>query len=86
MGRKPYESDFKVDVYEDKIAVLFWPTQSLYSFIRFTNERDLAEFGPVSPDPVVQHGSRSGGTRQFDAAEVLTMAFRLATEAARAGK
>ena len=51
MGRKPYETDFKVDVYEDRIAVHFWPTQSLYTFTRFTTERDIAEFGPVSPAP-----------------------------------
>jgi hypothetical protein len=61
MGRKPYESDFKVDVYEDRIAVHFWPTQSLYTFTRFTTERDIAEFGPLSPGPVIKHASRSSG-------------------------
>jgi hypothetical protein len=83
MGRKTYESDFKVDVYDDRIAVRFWPTRSLYTFPRFTTEREIAEFGPVSPDPVIQHNSRSR-TRQFNSAEVLMMAFRLATAAVRA--
>jgi hypothetical protein len=50
----------------------------------FTNARDIAEFGLVSPDPVVRHVSRIRGTRIYDAAEVLVLAFRLATEAARA--
>jgi hypothetical protein len=43
------------------------------------SERDIADFGPVSPDPVVRHGSRSTGTGKYDATEVLVMAFRLAT-------
>jgi hypothetical protein len=80
--RKPVESDFKVYVYGDKIAVNFWPTGSLYSF---TSEKDIAVFGPVSSTPVVKHGSPGGGTRSYPAAEVLALAFRLATAAARAG-
>jgi hypothetical protein len=85
MGRKPYENDFEVEVFEKTIAVRFWPTRSLYTFARFTTERETSDFGPVSPDPVIQHGSRSGRTRQFDAAEVLAMAFRLAMAASRVG-
>jgi hypothetical protein len=46
----------------------FWPTRSLYTFARFTTERETSDFGPVSPDPVIQHGSRSGRTRQFNVA------------------
>jgi hypothetical protein len=83
--RRPFKSDFEVEVFENTIAVRFWPTRSLYTFPRFTTEREIAEFGPVSPDPVIQHASRSNRTRQFNAAEVLAMAFRLAVEAARAG-
>jgi hypothetical protein len=82
MGRRPLESEFKVEVFKDTVTAYFWPTRSLYTFARFTGAREIAEFGPVSPDPVIQHGSRSGRTRQFDAAEVLSMAFRLAVEAA----
>ena len=85
MGRKPYESDFEVEVFDDRAVVRFWPTKSLYTFARFTTEREIADFGLVSPDPVIQHGSRSGRTRQFDAAEVLAMAFRLALAAVRMG-
>jgi hypothetical protein len=85
MRRQPVESEFEVEVSDDAIAVRFWPTRSLYTFARFTSAREIAEFGPVSPDPVVQHASRSSGTRNYDAAEVLAMAFRLAVAAARRG-
>ena len=83
--QRPFNSDFEVEVFEKTIAVRFCPTGSLYTFARFTTEREIADFGLVSPDPVLQHGSRSGRTRQFDAAEVLAMAFRLALAAVRTG-
>jgi hypothetical protein len=35
MGRKPYESDFEVAVFDNTIAVRFWPTRSLYIFRPF---------------------------------------------------
>jgi hypothetical protein len=35
MGRKPYESDFEVEVFDNTIAVRFWPTRSLYTFRPF---------------------------------------------------
>jgi hypothetical protein len=79
--RQPVETDFKVEVLEDAIAVHFWPTRSVYTFARFTNERDIADFGPLSPDPAIQHASRISGTRIYDAAEVQALAFRLATAA-----
>ena len=85
MGRELYESHFEVEVFEKKITVRFWPTRSLYTFVRFTSAREIAEFGPVSPDPVVQHASRSSGTRNYDAADVLAMAFRLAAAAVGGG-
>jgi hypothetical protein len=85
MRRQPVESDFEVEVFEKTIAVRFWPTRSLYTFARFTGAREMAEFGPVSPDPLVQHASRSSGTRNYDAADVLAMAFRLAAAAVGGG-
>jgi hypothetical protein len=85
MRRQPVESDFEVEMLKTAIAVRFWPTRSLYTFARFISAREIAEFGPVSPDPDVQHASRSSGTRNYDAAEVLAMAFRLAAEAAARG-
>ena len=86
MRRQPVESDFSLEVFKDTVTAYFRPTGSLYSFARFTTERDIAEFGLVSPDPVIQHASRGSGTRAYDAAEVLAMAFRLAAKvAARSG-
>jgi hypothetical protein len=46
--------------------------------------RGRLPYDAASPDPVVRHVSRVSGTRIYDAAEVLMLAFRLATEAARA--
>jgi hypothetical protein len=81
MGRRPVESEFKIEIFKDRVTAYFRPTRSLYTFARFTTERDIADFGPVSPDP----GSRSSGTGVYDSAEVLAMAFRLAVETAGRG-
>jgi hypothetical protein len=85
MRRRPVETDFKITITENFVEVHFAPTRSLYTFTRLTAERDVAEFGPLSPDPVIQHASRATGARNYDAADVLAMAVRLATAAARAG-
>jgi hypothetical protein len=77
--QQPIESDFEISVSTDTVAALFLPSRSLHTFRRILSERDVADFGPVSPDPVVRHGSRSSGTGKYDATEVLVMAFRLAT-------
>jgi hypothetical protein len=38
--QRPFNSDFQVEVFEKTIAVRFWPTGSLYTFARFTTERE----------------------------------------------
>jgi hypothetical protein len=81
MRRQPVEKDFSVTVSEDSVAVYFWPTRSRYIFNRFLSERDIAEFGPLSPSPTIRHGSRATGTGNFDSAEVMVVAFRLASAA-----
>jgi hypothetical protein len=79
MGRwQPGETDFGSEVAEHTVVVCFWPTRSTYTFKRFTDGRDVAEFGPVSPDPIEQHPSR-GGLRNYNSADVRAMAFRIAT-------
>ncbi len=83
MRRHPVEIDFKVEAFQSKIEVHFWPTRSLYTFARLTTETDIAEFGPLSPDPAERHSSRNG-VRSYDASEVRAMAFRLAATAATA--
>jgi hypothetical protein len=85
MRRGAVETDFEIGITENFVEVHFAPTRSLYTFTRLTADRDVAEFGPLSPDPVIQHASRASGTRNYDAADVLAMAVRLATAAARAG-
>jgi len=52
-------------------------------FSRLADHRDIADFGPLSPDPSVRHAGTGGGTGNYPAAEVLAMAFRLALESAR---
>jgi len=73
----PIETDFKIEITEDTVVVCFWPTRSTYTFNRFTDPREIAEFGPVSPDPIERHPLR-GGLRNYNAGEVRAMAFRLA--------
>jgi hypothetical protein len=85
MRRRPVETDFNLSITENFVEARFAPTHSLYIFTRLTAERDVAEFGSLSPDPVIRHASRASGTRNHDAADVLAMAFRLATAAAQAG-
>jgi hypothetical protein len=82
MGRQqPAESDFEISVSWDAVAAYFQPSESLYTFRRFLTRREIDEFGPVSPDPVVRHNSPRNGTNKYDAPAVLGMAFRLATAA-----
>jgi hypothetical protein len=81
MRRQPVESEFQVEVFKYTVTAYFRSTRSLYTFARFTAEGDIAEFGPVSPTAVIQHASRSSGTRIYDSAEVPAMAFRLGVEA-----
>jgi hypothetical protein len=85
MRRRPIETDFKISITENFVEVHFAPTRRIYTFTRLTAKREVAEFGPLSPDPAIKHASRASGTSKYDAADVLAMAFRLATAAARAG-
>jgi hypothetical protein len=76
---QPVENDFEISVSWDAVAVYFRPSGSLYTFRRILTRREIDEFGPLSPDPVVRHDSPRKGTNKYDAAAVLSMAFRLAT-------
>jgi hypothetical protein len=80
MTRHPTENQFQVRSSEAAVEVLFWPTGSRYTFERFADPRDIAEFGPLSPGPHVRHGRR-GDTGNYLAPEVQAMAFRLALKA-----
>jgi hypothetical protein len=82
MRLRPVENDFKISVTENFVEVDFLQTRSLYIFTRLATEREIADFGPLSPAPVERHPTR-GGVRGYDASEVRAMALRLATAAAR---
>jgi hypothetical protein len=84
--RHPVEADFEVRLSADTVVVLFRPTVSYYTFSRLAHPRDIAEFGPLSPDPHIQHvrrTSRAGGTGHYLASEVQAVAFRLALRTLR---
>jgi hypothetical protein len=82
MRRRPIKTDFRISIHF--VEVHFAPTRCLYTSTRLTAEREVAEFGPRLPDPAIKHASRARGTCKYDAADMLAMAFRLATAAARA--
>ena len=81
MPRRPVKIDFNVEASEDVVVVHFWPTKSVFTFNSFTRVKDIADFGPISLDPIEQHAFRHAGIRGYVAAEVRAMAFSLATEA-----
>jgi hypothetical protein len=83
MVKYPTESHFEVNVSEATIEVVFKPTSSHYIYTRLVEHKDIAEFGPLSPDPRVRHAGRSGDTGPYKSPEIRAMAFRLASEAAR---
>jgi hypothetical protein len=83
MTKHPTKSHFEVEISEAAIEVIFKPTSSHYTYTRFVGDRDIAEFGPLSPDPRVRHAGRRGDTGAYRSPEVQAMAFRLASEAAR---
>jgi hypothetical protein len=85
MIKHPRKSDFEVRRSDTAVEVLFRPTISHYTFNRFADHRDIADFGPLSPDPRVRHAGPSRDTGNYPAPEVLAMAFRLALEAASRG-
>jgi hypothetical protein len=81
MARHLVESEFEVIPSDGAVEVIFIPTSSHYTFSRLSNRSDIAEFGLLSPDPRIRHAGSSNCTGP----EVLYMAFRLASEAARRG-
>jgi hypothetical protein len=79
--QQPVENDFGIEVREHSVIVSFWPSRTVYVFSRFSAAKDIAEFGPLSPSPRIQHASATSGTRNFNSAEVLAIAGRLALAA-----
>jgi hypothetical protein len=82
MQRNPVETDFVIEVHPTTIEILFVPTGTWFTFRRFTERKDIIDFGPVSPDARVRWTSRKRDAAPYSAWEVQAIAFRLAFEAA----
>jgi hypothetical protein len=54
MQRNPVETDFVIEVHPTTIEILFVPTGTWFTFRRFTERKDIIDFGPVSPDARVR--------------------------------
>jgi hypothetical protein len=79
MIRHPIEANFYVDVSEADVEVIFAPTRSRYTYSRLVD----ADLGLLSPNPLVRHGGRNGGTGDYEPEEVQAMAYRVALATAR---
>jgi hypothetical protein len=80
--KRPTGTNFDVKSSKTAVEVIFRHTGSRYTFNRFFHHRDIAEFGPLSPRPRIQH------TDVIDknlATRLRGVAFRLASEAAKRG-
>jgi hypothetical protein len=83
MQEVPNESDFVIQVSRTFVEATFRPTGSVFIFRRYTNPKDIADFGPLSPEARIRAPTRRRGTPAFSSWEIQAMAFRLASEAAR---
>jgi len=79
--KHPVRSDFDTAVTEAGVNVTFKPTNSIYSFLRLADTRDIARLGPVSLGSV-RHGGPSGDTKDYASDEVQDLAQRIASEVA----
>jgi hypothetical protein len=83
MQEVPNESDFVIQVSRTFVEATFRPTGSVFIFRRYTNAKDIADFGPLSPEARIRAPTRRRGTPAFSSWEIQATAFRLASEAAR---
>lgn len=81
--KQPEPSDFDVQVLRG-VNVNFKPTFSYYWFDRLARKpRDMVQkLGPISSSATVRHMGWTRDTGAYNADEVATMAYRLASEAA----
>jgi hypothetical protein len=75
----PVRSDFETLVTEAGVKVTFKPTNSIYSFYRLAESKDVARLGPVSLGQV-RHAGPKGDTEDYPADEVQDMAQRIASD------
>jgi hypothetical protein len=79
--KHPVRSDFDTTVSEMGVSVTFKPTNSIYSFVRLSDARDIARLGPVSPGSI-PHGGPSADTKDYDPDEIQDTAQRIASDVA----
>jgi hypothetical protein len=81
--KRATEADFDIKLSEAGVTAIFKPTNSHYSFNRLVEPRDVAQYGPLSPDARVRHAGPTGDTGDYDSRQVQQMAFVLASLAAK---
>ena len=75
------EEDFETQVLAAGVNVFFKPTQSHYSFLRLDGDH-VSRSGRLSAKPSIRHAGWTGDTGEYDPAQVLEMAYRVALKAA----
>jgi hypothetical protein len=74
------ESDFEAQALAAGVNVFFKPTRSHYSFLRLSGEHACPS-GPLSRNPSIRHAWPKPNAGEYDAAQVLEMAYQIALRA-----
>jgi hypothetical protein len=78
--RYPVSTDFQTRVTDGGVEVTFTPTNSIISYYRLADPKDIAKYGPVSLASIRHAGpTRDFGDHPYD--NVLTMAQDVAAAA-----
>jgi hypothetical protein len=77
---RPTEDDFETDVLSVGVNVFFKPTRSYYTFVRLSDDKYVSRSAPLSRDARVRHAGPSGDTGEYDPAQVLELAYQLASK------
>jgi len=80
---RPAETDFETQVLASGVNIFFSPSQSHYTFIRLSDEGHVSRSAPLSHDASVRRPGPSGDTGECDPAEVLEIAYQVASKAAK---
>jgi hypothetical protein len=75
------EADFDTQALAAGVNVFFKPTRSHYSFLRTSGEH-VCPSGLLSRNPSIRHTGPTRDTGEYDAAQVLEMAYQIALKAA----
>jgi hypothetical protein len=75
------EPDFEAQALAAGVNVFFKPTQSHYSFLRLSGEH-VCPSGPLSRNPSIHHAGPTRDAVEYDATQVLEMAYQVALKAA----